>query len=277
MNIIEYNNMNSEKTKNILWVVLSILALTSSYAVISYVNTYSKSIEPSAYRSFSISAEGKTIGVPDVAQFNFSIISEGEDLLKIQKENTNQANKTVEFLKNQGVDSKDIKTQFYNVYPKYTYYDCSKEVIYKSYPETEPRPCPPPKISGYTINQTISVKIRDFSKIGNILSGIVEYGANNVSGLQFLVDDQTKLEDEAREEAISKAKEKAQNIAKFAGFKLGRLLAIEEGWASPYYKNIPQSLGMGGATIESTPLPSLQIEPGSQEIKINVTLRYEIK
>lgn len=265
--------MNSEKTKNILWVVLSILALTSSYGIISYVNTYSKSIEPSAYRSFSVSAEGKAIGVPDVAQFNFSIISEGEDLLKIQKENTNQANKTIEFLKNQGVDSKDIKTQFYNVYPKYTYYDCFKDTTL----ETGPRPCPPPKISGYTITQTINVKIRDFSKIGNILSGIVEYGANNVSGLQFLVDDQTKLEDEAREEAISKAKEKAQNIAKSAGFKLGRLLAIEEGELLPsYYRTFNESLGVGGGEYsKSTPKP--QIEPGSQEIKINVTLRYEIK
>jgi uncharacterized protein YggE len=271
-----------EKIKSILFTVLSIFILILGYAVISYVETYSKSIEPGAYRSFSVSAEGTVTALPDIAQFNLSIISEGSDLLKIQKENTEKANKAIEFLKQKGIDSKDIKTQNYNISPKYTYYSCNDPVIYTpqlgggaSKPEIQTtKPCPPPKISGYTINQTINVKIRDFSKIGDILSGIVEYGANNVSSLSFSIDNPEKLQEQAREEAILKAKEKALSIAKASGFKLGNLLSIDEGLN--YYPAKSYSLGMGGAEMNlSAPAPT--IEPGSQEIKINVTLRYEIK
>ena len=268
------------KIKNIWYIVLIFGVLTLSYGIISYVNTYSRSIEPGAYKSFSVSAEGKAVSKPDVAKFSFSIITEGKYLAKIQKENTDKANAAIDFLKKQGVDSLDIKTTNYNISPKYTYYNCSEPVVLETQQigggVTKPKPCPPPEITGYTLTQTISVKIRDFSKIGDILSGIVEYGVNNVSDLTFTIDNPDKLQNEARTEAILKAKEKAQKVAQAAGFKLGNLLSIEEGY-SPYYANY----GMGGGEflgLKSAAVPaSPTIEPGSEETKVTVTLRYEIK
>jgi hypothetical protein len=268
------------KIKNIWYVVLILGVLTLSYGIISYVNTYSRSIEPGAYKSFSVSAEGRSISKPDVAKFSFSIITEGKDLAKIQKENTDKANAAIDFLKKERVDSLDIKTTNYNISPKYTYYNCNEPIALEIQQIgggiTKPRPCPPPEITGYTLTQTINVKIRDFSKIGNILSGIVEYGANNVSSLTFTIDNPDKAQTEARTEAILKAKEKAQKIAEAAGFKLGNLLSIEEGY-SPYYANYGMggdgSLGMKSA---AAPVPPT-IEPGSEETKVTVTLRYEIK
>jgi hypothetical protein len=270
------------KIKNIWYIVLILGVLTLSYGIISYVNTYSRSIEPGAYKSFSVSAEGKAVSKPDVAKFSFSIITEGKDLAKIQKENTDKANAAIDFLKKQGVDSLDIKTTNYNISPKYTYYNCSEpvpvvlETQQGGLGATKSKPCPPPEITGYTLTQTINVKIKDFSKIGDILSGIVEYGVNNVSDLTFTIDNPDKVQNEARTEAILKAKEKAQRIAQAAGFKLGNLLSIEEGY-SPYYVNY----GMGGQeslSLKASPAPaSPTIEPGSEETKVTVTLRYEIK
>ena len=268
------------RIKNIWYIVLILGILTLSYGIISYVNTYSRSIEPGAYKSFSVSAEGKAVSKPDVAKFSFSIITEGKDLAKIQKENTDKANAAIDFLKKQGVDSLDIKTTNYNISPKYTYYNCSEPVVLESQQgglgATKPKPCPPPEITGYTLTQTINVKIRDFSKIGDILSGIVEYGVNNVSDLTFTIDNPDKVQNEARTEAILKAKEKAQKVAEAAGFKLGNLLSIEEGYSS-YYANYGmgggESLGLKAAAVSASPT----IEPGSEEIKVTVTLRYEIK
>ena len=132
--------------------------------------------------------------------------------------------------------------------------------------------CPPATIVGYTVNQTLEVKGRDFEKLGDILSGMVERGANSVSGLSFTVDDQTQLEQQAREEAIAKAKEKAKAVAKSGGFRLGRLISLSEGSIS-----IPRyfSEGLGGAGVGLAKSPSL--EPGSQEVSIQVSLIYEIE
>ena len=270
----------SESVKNYLGIAAAAILLIFAYAAMSYVNSYSQSIEPSAFRSFTVSGEGKITAIPDVAQFTFSIITEGgkdpegkqasygAGIAKLQKENTEKGNKIIGFIKSQSVEDKDIKTQNYNLEPRYQYFNCYQPMDGKS------KSCPPPEIVGYTIRQTVSIKVRDFAKIGDILAGVVENGANFVSQLSFEIDDIDKIKNQAREEAIKKAKEKAESIAKAGDFRLGKLLSIEEeGFApTPYYlKNMELSpMDAGG-------LPSPTIEPGSQEVTVNIVLKYEIK
>lgn len=258
----------NEKIKNILNVAIILGIIAAAYASVSYVVSYSKSIAPSTFRSFLVSGEGKVVAIPDVAQISFGLITQGgKNIGAIQNENSEKVNVMIEFLKSQNVDKKDIKTQNYSLEPRYQYYNCP-------HPESSVTPCPPPDIVGYTINQTIQVKIRDFAKIGDILSGVVQKGANNVSQLSFQVDDPEKIKSQARTEAIKHAKEKAEAIAKSAGFKVGQLLSLDESGYFP--QPIYRTYGLGAAEIKAEAV-SPSIEPGSQEITINVTLRYEIK
>jgi uncharacterized protein len=259
--------MNS-KTKIYFGAGFLVIALLFAGAYFCYVNAYSRSIQPSAYRSFSVSADAKVVAVPDVSQFTFSVITEGgKDIASLQKTNTDKINKAIDFLKAKGIDQKDIKTLNYSLDPKYTYYNCP-------HPESSITPCPPAQITGYTITQTVSVKVRDFTKIGDVLGGVVDNGANSVSQLSFTIDDPTSLENQARDQAIAKAIEKAKLTAQAGGFKLGRLLSIDEGY-TPYY-----SYGGGISAKDMSSIPSNitpNIEPGSQEVTANVALRYEIK
>ena len=120
----------------------------------------------------------------------------------------------------------------------------------------------------------VSVKVRDFEKVGDLLAGIVDKGANSFSQLSFAIDDPTSVENEARSEAIAKAKDKAMSIAKAGNVKLGKLLSIQEGNSyDPYY-----GYGVGGAgPVAEKSLPAPMIEPGSEDVKITVTLTYEMK
>jgi uncharacterized protein YggE len=114
-------------------------------------------------------------------------------------------------------------------------------------------------------------------KAGALLSGVTEKGANEVSSLELTVDDQTAVENQAREEAMTKATTKARSMAKAGGFRLGRLLSIDEyapGGIVPMY-----GIGGGGMekSISSDTATPVDIQPGSQEYTVNVTLRYEIR
>ncbi len=266
----------NEKTKKYLGWSIILLILVTTYGIFIGTRAYSQAVQPSSFRSFSVQGDGKVTAIPDIAKFDFGLITEGgKDIAKIQEENTDKMNKAIDYLKNSGIDAKDIKTENYSLNPKYQYYDCSPRI----YGTDEAKPCPPPEIVGYTINQRVSVKIRDFSKIGDIISGVVGYGANNVSQLYFETDDPSLLMERARELAIKKAMEKATKVAKAGGFKVGRLISIEEGGVNPYpvYRNYAKDslvMGMGGG-VEEMSAPS--IEAGSQEVNINITLRYEIK
>src|SRR3989304_1840913 len=189
---------------NLLQIAIILTLAGAVYLGFQYIDSYTDAQEPSSNRSFSVSSEGEVTAVPDIAEFTFSVITEGKnDLSKIQTQNTEKTNKVIEFLKSKNVDAKDIKTQYYNIEPQYQYYNCSNDGSI----------CPPPSIVGYLVNNTVSVKIRDFKESASLLSGVVDNGANSVSQFTFTIDDRTELENQAREKAIEKAKTKAKAIA----------------------------------------------------------------
>jgi len=254
--------------KNILGVALILGIVMGVSAVGKYVRAYADSIEPSSFRSFSVSGEGEVIAIPDVAEFTVGITTEGEKnaLKQAQLENTKQVNEIVSFLKSNGVKKEDVKTTRYAITPQYEYTPCRGG---KS-------PCPPPRLVRYKIDQEVRVKARDLENAGTLLEGTVSRGANTVSGLTFSVDDPTVKQRDAREEAIKKAKVKAREIAAAAGFKLGKLLSISENGPIIFQKRTFSSAmsfgeGMGGAA------PAPDFEPGSEELTVTVTLIYEIR
>lgn len=244
-----------------LIILLSVVFFILS--IFFYINLYKKTLP---LKTVSFSAEGEVYVVPDIFEINLSVLTEGDkNLDKLQKENSQKMNKVIDFLKNNNIKKEDIKTVDYRIEPRYQYSNCFNKDI-----------CPPPEIIGYSISQTLIVKIRDFEKISSVLNGVVENGVNKVNGLNFTVDNLEKYQKEAREIAIKKAKDRAKEIAKQVGFDLGKIIAFNENVSIPYlpyYKNL-EKIGMGGGDVFSN---SPLIEPGSEKIKINVTLTYEIK
>jgi len=258
----------NQKIRDILGAVLVGSLVLVSVAIGFYVYAYSRSTEPTSFRSFTVSGNGKIVAVPDVAEFSFSVITEGgTDIATLQKTNTEKINAAIKFVKEKGTKEKDIKTEGYNISPRYQYSNCIGGQV-----------CPPPEISGYSVQQSVLVKVRDFGMAGDIIAGVVKNGANSVSQLSFTIDDKTAVENEARAEAIDKAKVKAKILAKVGGFRLGRLLSIEEVGTpsdpSPYY-----AYGMGGGNemMKNVAAPAPVIEPGSQEVNITMNLQYEIR
>jgi len=255
--------MTKELKTYLVYSIIATLAVFSLSAIV-YVASFAKASQPSSYRSFSVSGEGTVTVSPDIAQFSFGVTTQGGlNLGALQSQNAQDVNAAIAFVKEQGVEDKDITTKGYYVEPRYQYYSCSNGS----------NVCPPPDITGYTVSQQVQVKVRDFTKLTGLLSGVVVNGANNVSQLSFTVEDRTQVQNTAREEAVQKAQEKAQAIAEATGFSIGKLLSIEEGGASvpPYYfaETADGRGGIGGAV--ST------IEPGSQDVTVTVTLQYEIR
>ena len=228
-----------------------------------FADLYQQSVHKDS--TFSVNGEGKVTATPDVAEFSFSIINQGgTNIGQTQQANTTAMNDALSFLKSDGVDAKDITTTAYSIDPRYQYYDCQAGGI-----------CPPATITGYTVTQTASVKIRDFSKIGEILSGIVQKGANSVTQLTFTIDNPQKLQEQARDEAITQARAQAQDLARAAGVTLGPLVNIQETSPQPITPIYNMAAAAPKALGGSAPTPT--VEAGSQNITEDVTLTYQIQ
>jgi uncharacterized protein YggE len=269
----------NEKLKNWLGAAIILALLVISYSAWSYVRYFGESGMGASFRTFSVTGEGKVVAKPDIIQFSFSIIDEGgQDLTALQTQNDTKTKKITDFVKAQGVDVKDIQSTGYSVSPRYQNSSCGffgAPSVGTGVVAQPVRICPPPAIVGYTITSSYSVKVRDFTKANDILAGVVTAGANNVSQLSFQIDDPAKLRDQARALAVTQARARASALAKSGGFSVGRLVSVDD-QSQPMY-----AYGVGGAAdmkvsnaVIAPTAPS--IEPGSQKVDVNVTLRYEI-
>lgn len=207
-------------------------------------------------QQISVSAEGKASAVPDIAQVRLGVETEGLVVKDVVGENSKKMNGLLKEIKALGIEEKDIKTSRYNLAPRYEFTK-KGERIFKS----------------YVLNNEITVKIRNFEKLGDVLDKSAGAGANVVGDLQFTIEDLEKIRETARKEAIDEAKVKARKIAEQTGLKLVRLINIYENFTPPLvppYALTKEAVGGGFA-------PAPEIQPGEEEISIIVTLVYQIK
>jgi len=223
----------------------------------------------------SFTGEGKVFAVPDIAAISFSILTEAKTSKEAQNQNSDKSKNIVEFLKNQGIEDKDIKTTSYNIYPQYSY---PRAIPLPLGTETESLRYPEyydsnPKIIGYQVSQSFEVKVRDLEKVSAALDGLVAAGANQVNQLGFKIDDEEKLKNEARAKAIADAKIKAATLQKQIGIKLGKIVNYSEGgYWPPIYYAAEAKLDSGGFGGEGPSVPT-----GENEIAITVTITYQIR
>lgn len=219
--------------------------------------------------TISVSGYGDATAVPDIATFSFSVVSEKPTVAAAQADATAKANATTAYLKQAGIDEKDIQTSDYSVNPQYDYVQKSCVNGY----------CPGGEqvLRGYQVRQTTTVKVRDTAKAGELLGGVGGTGATEVSGLQFTFDDPNGIEDEARKEAIADAKAKANELAKQLGVSIVRVVSFNEsGSGVP----MPYAYGRGGMEVANQAMDSKvapEISTGQNKVTSNVSVTYEIR
>ncbi len=205
--------------------------------------------------TFDVTAEGKVSVKPDIAYINAGVQASSATVKGVQDQINVVINKISDALKQDGIDAKDIKTTNYNVNPTYDYTNGSQ------------------RITGYSASTNLQIKVTNIDKVNEAIDLATKNGANQISGLNFDVDDKTKVEEQARQMAVDLARKKADSAAKIAGFKLGRIVNYSENFGGG-----PRPLPMMGAGLAKTADNlSTQIESGSTDIVITVTLSYEIQ
>lgn len=205
-------------------------------------------------RSMSVSGSGKVTLVPDIAMINIGVRTEAEVVTEALAGNTAQANAIADVLKGMGVAEEDIQTSNFNVYPAERYDPMTGQVEGRY----------------FVVENNVSVTVRELSQLGEVLSAVVEAGANNIYGINFSVDDREAAVAEARKLAIEDAQAKAQAIADEAGVELGDLINIS---VSSSDAPITYFDAKGGAYAEAAAVP---IAAGTLSITMQAYLTYEI-
>ncbi len=245
---------------------LSILALFLLAETIHTATNFGRSGMP-ATDTITVQGNGQATLPPDVARISFTVENTSATVSEAQAATTKQANAAIEYVKEQGIDDKDVKTLSYNISPQYSYPNpCSPGALCPTYSGT-------PKITGYHVAQTIQVTMRDLSKTGELLGGLGSLEVQNVNGPALALDDSTAGYNAARADAIDKAKKQAKLLAKQLGVRLGKIVNFSESSGGYPY---PMMYGMGGdAVLSKAEAPN--IPTGENTYNASVSITYEIR
>jgi uncharacterized protein YggE len=196
----------------------------------------------------TVTGVGTVTSVPNEAEFSIGVQTKGTTAREALAGNSEKMDRVLAALKSAGVDKSDIKTQDVSVSPSYA---------------DEGR------IDGYTARNSVSVKIRDLSKAGQVLDAASNAGANEFYGPSLTRSDQDELQAKALRDAVGDARKKAEALADAAGVQLGTVTAITEGFSGgpePYY-----AMADSTRAVKAAP-----IEPGTQDVQATVTVTFAI-
>lgn len=203
-----------------------------------------------------VSADGMTTRVPDVATIRAGVVTQGPNAAGALSANATAMARVLAALKRAGIADRDVQTATVSLQPQYRY--AQNEA---------------PVITGYQANNSVSVRFRDIAKSGAILDALAKEGANQIDGPNLSIDKPEAAMDEARIDAITRARARAELYAKAAGLKVVRILSISEGGG--YAPPPPMPMVMMAA--RAAPEADTKIAAGEQDVRVSVNVRFLLK
>lgn len=203
--------------------------------------------------TISVSGEGQVEAAPDLATVSLGVVTDADSASAAMSANSEAVAKVLERLTAAGIEARDVQTSGLSLGPRYDYGRGDGT---------------PPKLLGYTVSNMVTVRVRDLTKLGGVLDGVVADGANTLNGLGFGVADDSEARDEARRRAVADARHRAELYAEAAGVKLGRLVSVTEAGMS--YPPMP----FAAAPAEKA--SDVAISVGEVSIGMSVSMVYEI-
>lgn len=234
------------RLRRVIWISALVLAASALAGVGAPRLIHADSSGPRS-GTLSVVGTGSVTTVPDTATLSAGVTTPGSTAAEAMDANARAMAKVIQALKDAGIASKDLRTQFVSVDPRY---DDGTQ-----------------RITGYSASNSVSAVVRGLSDVGDVIDAAVAAGANTVSGPSLARDDQDKLYRDALENAVANAREKAAALARAAGVSLGAVKSLDESPES----NGPIVYGALAKTDAATP-----IEPGTTEITATVRIVFAI-
>jgi uncharacterized protein len=205
-----------------------------------------------------VSGEGEAAAAPDMAVISLTVLREADTARAALNDNNKAMAEVLAAMKAAGIAEKDLQTAGFSIQPRYVY------------PDQNQTDQGQPKITGYSVVNTLSVRIRDLAKLGAIVDQAVTLGVNQGGDITFVKDDTSGLLEEARKKAMENAIAKAKTLTAAAGVSTGRILEISEQSSQP--QPIPMMRAEMAMAKDAVPVAA-----GENAYRVNVNVTFEIK
>lgn len=230
------------------------LALGGAIAMPSHAQTDPGYVLPGDGTLLSVSAQAEASQAPDVATLSTGVVTQAPDANTAMRQNATQMDALMAAIRGAGIAEKDIQTSGINLNPQYDYRDNK-----------------PPRITGFQASNTVSLKVRDIGRLGQVLETLAAHGASQINGPSFEIDQPDPVYDRARLAALAKAKARAETYAKALGLKVRRVVSLSEGTA--FAPRPMLKMARVQAMDEAAPAP---VSPGETTLSVSLEVVFEL-
>ena len=216
-------------------------------------------VEPLREATITITGTADVTAEPDIAVVSAGAVTEATTARAALDANSKIMNDAFATLRALGIADRDMQTSNLSVSPRYTWF------------ETQDGERRPPRIDGYTVSNTLTVRVRDLATIGEVLDALIDAGVNQMGGLAFAIDDPRALLQDARRQAVADARAQADLLAEAAGVSLGRIVGIAQDSFRPVE---PPMMRMAAESMAADAVP---IATGEQRLTASVTITWALE
>jgi uncharacterized protein len=214
-----------------------------------------------AEHTISLSGHGEVSTAPDTATTSIGVTNIAPTAKDALAANSAAMTTLIATIKAAGIESRDIQTSGFSVSPQYDYGQRDANGV-----------TPAPRITGYQVQNNVSIKVRKLADLGSLLDKVVGDGANTIDSVSFSVNDPAKLYDEARKAAYADAMHKAKIYADTAGIALGDIVSMSEGSAE-----MPRPQTHMYRMAAPVAAPAVPVEAGEMTYDIDLSVTWAIK
>ena len=205
--------------------------------------------------TLNLSAYGESEVAPDKATISLGVTTDAPTAEAAIRENASKMSRVIASLKKAGLTDREIQTSNLSLNPQYVY----QENL-------------PPRLTGYQASNQVIITVRELNRLGQVVDATVNAGATNVGGISFGVEDSTESENRARLEAVDNLRAKADLYAKAMGYRVARLVTLNEGSSyAPPPPPMPVMMRSEAANFDSPP-----VSPGEVKVRVDISATYEL-
>lgn len=228
-------------------IVLSAFSMAQSSAVSPQPNT------------IFVGADGKYETAPDTALIQFNISAQADNAKGAYDQAAKQAEATRQILRANGIEPKTAEIGFFSVSPQFNYKD------------------PKHKVTGYQVNTSVRIKLKDFSKIGPVTEQLADASVSDSQSLSYTLDSTDEAKSKAVADAYRRARSSAQALAVASGRTLGELSYASVDTFENVRVIAPMQRHAGAMAMAAQSAPTEEFSPQDVTVTAHINAMFELK
>jgi uncharacterized protein YggE len=229
------------------------VALAAAIALPAVANA----ADPAPPPRIVVSGEGEATVAPDMALLSLSVMREAKTARAALDANNDAMAAVIAAMKSAGMEERDLQTAGIQISPRYNY-------------TNKPDGSQQADLVAYQVTNTLSVRVRDIDKTGEIIDKAVSLGVNQGGDVTFTNEDPAATVTQARKKAVADAVAKARTLAEAAGVSLGKVLEISD-------QNVAMPPMPIRAKAFDAAAAAVPVQAGENSYKVQVTVTFELK